>query len=247
MPQTRQLLATGAGLDVEHVTAPPHGPHWGPLYRAPSNRWVLPLGGGDVQRQNDSDLLLVDSLTAFHLAEGEAYRLRHDRPRRHLVLSGRRPGLPAGRAWLLSPGAVMRLRMACTSGRDATAAAAAVAGVLAQSPHFAPASLPDPVRRSRVVLARDAASPLTLARLSDEAGVSAFHLARLFRRHLGVGIHQYQLRLRIAAALANLEAGERSLAGLACDLGFTSQSHFGDVFRRETGLTPARARHLLAA
>ena len=43
-----------------------------------------------------------------------------------------------------------------------------------------------------------------------------------------------------------LEHGERDLAGLAHDLGFSSQSHFGELFRREIGWTPAAARACLA-
>jgi AraC-like DNA-binding protein len=61
-----------------------------------------------------------------------------------------------------------------------------------------------------------------------------------------MSLHGYRQRLRLAAALQRLEEGERDLAALAHDLGYSSQSHLGAVFRRELGVTPAQARLELA-
>ena len=86
----------------------------------------------------------------------------------------------------------------------------------------------------------------TLHDVADAACCSPFHLARRFRQHTGLSVHAWRQRLRLAAALQRLEEGERSLSALAFALGFSSQSHLGAVFQRELGVTPARAKLMLA-
>ncbi|HEY8359259.1 MAG TPA: helix-turn-helix transcriptional regulator, partial [Ramlibacter sp.] len=87
----------------------------------------------------------------------------------------------------------------------------------------------------------------SLQLVSEAACTSPFHLARVFRQHTGLGLHQYRLHLRVAAALVRLEDGESDLSGLAHDLGFSSHSHFGAAFREQIGVTPAQARRALAS
>jgi AraC-like DNA-binding protein len=86
----------------------------------------------------------------------------------------------------------------------------------------------------------------TLNDVADASCCSLFHLARCFRQHTGLSLHGYRQRLRLAVALQRLEEGERELAALAHELGYSSQSHLGSVFARETGVTPAQARRALA-
>lgn len=88
---------------------------------------------------------------------------------------------------------------------------------------------------------------LSLHELAEAASSSPFHLARSFRRRTGLSPHQYRLHLRLAAALAQLDAGERDLAGLAHALGFCRQSHLGALLLREVGVTPGEARRALHA
>ena len=100
-------------------------------------------------------------------------------------------------------------------------------------------------RAQRFMVARVAASdgvPWTLNDVADAACCSLFHLSRQFRRHLGISLHGYRQRLRLATALQRLEDGERNLAEIAYDLGYCSQSHLGSAFQRELGITPAQAR-----
>jgi AraC-like DNA-binding protein len=87
----------------------------------------------------------------------------------------------------------------------------------------------------------------TLDDVADAACCSLFHLARSFRKHTGLSLHAYRQRLRLALALQRLEEGERDLAALAHELGYSSQSHLGSAFVREIGVTPAQARRVLAA
>jgi len=83
---------------------------------------------------------------------------------------------------------------------------------------------------------------LRLADLADALGVTAPHLCRAFRRETGGTIHDYQERLRQAAALDALEDGASDLTGVALDLGYSSHAHFTANFTRSLGLPPSRMR-----
>ncbi|WP_111431238.1 AraC family transcriptional regulator [Rhodobacteraceae bacterium DSL-40] len=83
--------------------------------------------------------------------------------------------------------------------------------------------------------------PIRLADLAALAGLSEFHVQRMFRLCRGVSPHGWVTQRRIARAQALLR-GPEPLAGIAAACGFSSQSHFTRVFGRETGLTPAAYR-----
>ncbi len=90
------------------------------------------------------------------------------------------------------------------------------------------------------------AESLTLPQISTAIGVSCFHLARLFRSRYGESIHRYRNTLRMIAAVKRLEQGERDLAALALDLGFSDHSHFAAAFRRHFGVPPSNLRRRTA-
>lgn len=250
MPAERLSLAGDDALRVERVRAPAHGPQWGEVHRSPNRRWILP-GTGGVQMRSSGGQLLVDELTAFHLRPGEDYQLQHEVARVHLVLS-RAPGREAcgPTAWLVAPRELYRLRLAARALREGAALDAVardVDALLARSRGLSGDPMPAALTRARRALMAEADRPPTLDALGEAAACSPYHLSRLFARYLGLPPHQYRLQLRLASALTRLEDGERDLAGLAHDLGFASQSHFGAVFRRAVGVTPAQARRGLAA
>jgi AraC family transcriptional regulator len=95
---------------------------------------------------------------------------------------------------------------------------------------------------ARAFLASRLAEPLTLTEVAREVGASPFHFARIFQQHAGLPVHRYLTLLRLRAALERLADGVDDLTGLALELGFSSHSHFSDLFRREFGQTPSAAR-----
>jgi AraC-like DNA-binding protein len=101
------------------------------------------------------------------------------------------------------------------------------------------------VARAKAFLVANFDQPLTLADIARATRCSSFHLARLFRSELGTSLRRYQERLRLAAAIERLAAGEADLLRLALDLGFTSHSHFTATFRRALGVTPSDLRRRL--
>jgi AraC-like DNA-binding protein len=250
MPADRTVLARDAEHTLEQVSAPPYGAQWGEVHRSPNWRWILP-GSGGVQWRGAGEQLLVDELTAFHLRQGEDYQLQHEFGRSHLVLSTAQP-VPRGggaRGWLVDPRGLYQLKLASrrlSSQRELAQAAGTVDQALSTAVPLRGEPVAPALLRARRLLSAEPASVRSLDALGEAAFCSPFHLARLFRRHLGLSPQQYRLRLRLAQALNRLEAGERDLAGLAHDLGFSSQSHFGSLFRRDVGVTPAQARQALA-
>jgi AraC family transcriptional regulator len=83
-------------------------------------------------------------------------------------------------------------------------------------------------------------SDLGIGELAGVARLSPSGFTHLFRRATGVTPHQFVMRERIAEAQRLLRAGNASVAEVALALGFATQSHFGQVFRRLVGTTPKR-------
>jgi len=80
---------------------------------------------------------------------------------------------------------------------------------------------------------------ITLGDLSDAAGVSPFHLSRLFSAETGISLHSYLLHKRIECSKALLLAGY-SIAFVSSESGFSDQSHYTKLFKKITGTTPGR-------
>jgi AraC-like DNA-binding protein len=102
----------------------------------------------------------------------------------------------------------------------------------------------DIAEAAQVIIAAQAAERWTLHALGRRIGCSPFHLAHVFRDVVGVPIHQYQLRTRLSAALADVLDSERGLSAIAVDAGFTHHSHFSAAFRRTFGITPSALRRV---
>jgi AraC-like DNA-binding protein len=84
---------------------------------------------------------------------------------------------------------------------------------------------------------------MSLTQLSALVGISPFYLCRFFRAITGQTVYQYQLQIRLAAALEMLPGYTGNLAALAMDLGFSSHSHLTTLFKRAYGYSPGSPRH----
>jgi AraC family transcriptional regulator len=82
---------------------------------------------------------------------------------------------------------------------------------------------------------------LSIANLAQYVGVHRVHLARVFRKHLGIGPAQVIQSRRLALAAEQLDR-DISLAEIALNAGFCDQSHMTRAIRAATGTTPARLR-----
>lgn len=106
------------------------------------------------------------------------------------------------------------------------------------------ASCPRSVSLARDYLADNLNRNPSLSELSRVAGLSRFHLLRVFSSELGLTPHAYQVQLRLQKARDLMNAG-RSLAEAALASGFSDQSHFSRHFKRVYGLTPGQYRKSL--
>ena len=102
----------------------------------------------------------------------------------------------------------------------------------------------------------DAAVALLVERYRSTLGVeeigrhvhaSASYVARRFRQRTGFSLHEYQRQLRLRASLEHLPHAHGDLTALAVHLGFSSHSHFTNVFRRQFGLTPSKFAQTMSA
>ncbi|EPY4659699.1 helix-turn-helix domain-containing protein [Klebsiella variicola] len=84
--------------------------------------------------------------------------------------------------------------------------------------------------------------PLTLADLAQQAGLSEFHFARMFRQSLNMAPHQYVMQQRMARAQNLLCHSALPLTEIALVCGFSSASHFSHRVKAATGLTPSQLR-----
>ncbi len=98
---------------------------------------------------------------------------------------------------------------------------------------------PQAVRRARNYLNENLSEKVTLDELSKVAGLSRYHLLRVFRETVGLPPHNYHIQQRIDHAKRLLRSGT-PLAQVALDSGFSDQSHFTNVFRKYTGATPTQ-------
>jgi AraC-like DNA-binding protein len=101
----------------------------------------------------------------------------------------------------------------------------------------APGREPAAVARAREYLHAHFREPIALETLARVAGLSPFHLSRVFRELTGLPPHAYQVQLRVHHARRLIESG-RPLAESARVAGFADQSHLSRHFRRMLALPP---------
>ena len=82
------------------------------------------------------------------------------------------------------------------------------------------------------------------ADLAADAGVHPVYLAAAFQKAFGSSVGGYVRARRLEAARLALQDPARSINEIALTLGFSSQSHFTQVFRQATGLTPLAYRRV---
>ncbi len=115
-------------------------------------------------------------------------------------------------------------------------------GLASRRGNATPTAAPTWLTTARDRLIDEAAHPPAIGDLAREAGVHPCHFIRTFRRHVGVRPGQFLHQVRIARACGLLMNDSLTLADIAASTGFADQSHFGRIFRRVMGTTPARWR-----
>jgi transcriptional regulator GlxA family with amidase domain len=93
------------------------------------------------------------------------------------------------------------------------------------------------ISKALEILRERFAEPVSLDQLTEQVGLSKFHLIRIFRDAVGVAPHAFQLHLRVSRARQLLASGI-PVADVAAACGFADQAHFSRCFKGAVGLTP---------
>ena len=93
------------------------------------------------------------------------------------------------------------------------------------------------LRRVRDLLEAEYARTVTISELAREAGLSTFHLIRVFRASFGLPPYKYLEQVRIQQARRLIRDGF-PLTHVVHATGFSDQSHLTRYFKRIVGVTP---------
>ncbi|MFT8896038.1 MAG: AraC family transcriptional regulator [Acetobacter sp.] len=88
------------------------------------------------------------------------------------------------------------------------------------------------------------AEPFDLDFLADLCGMSRFHFSRSFHNTMGQTPSRWFVKQRVEQAKKLLCQSDKSIIEIALTIGYESPSHFAQVFRRETGVSPRDYRKL---
>jgi AraC family transcriptional regulator len=252
VPYRRLTLLRTPVLDWQEARLLAARPDWSDEYRVDGPRLLLPQAG-QLDCRLDGRRFSCDAASALWLTPRQGYRLRQPRAGQLSVVIAL-PGLraPAGRRELAPTDTLglVQLRRRWLARR--TDALEVEEQVLAWAGRLlgdegSGAVIHPAVERAREYLAQHFAEAGQLQDVARAAACSPYHLARNFKRATGVGLHAFRNRLRMAEALRRIDAGQADLSALAHELGFSSHSHFGAVFRKTFGMAPAQVRTNLVA
>ena len=86
---------------------------------------------------------------------------------------------------------------------------------------------------------------LSLAEIAAVVQMSPHYFASLFKQSTGLAPYQYVTQCRIEKAKQLLRQSDLAIVDICQQVGFQSQSHFTNVFRRYTTITPKTYRDSL--
>lgn len=85
--------------------------------------------------------------------------------------------------------------------------------------------------------------PIGVEDVAEEIHRSSSYLMRRFKAELGMSVGDYITKCKLEEACDLLVYGDRSLAEISAYLGYSSQSYFQNVFKKQFGLTPMQYRN----
>ena len=86
---------------------------------------------------------------------------------------------------------------------------------------------------------------ITLGEIAQHVNLSRTYFHSLFTRAVGMTPQRYILQKRLSAAKTHLLMSKKSISDIAYETGFSSQSYFNYVFKKETGVTPGDYKKMM--
>lgn len=98
------------------------------------------------------------------------------------------------------------------------------------------------VNRARVLIQSNLEKNWTIDEISNQLGISARYLSKLFKGNLGITVHEYIQQVRLEEAKYKLIYSNKSIACISIELGFADSSHFSRFFKATTQYSPSTFR-----
>jgi AraC family transcriptional regulator len=112
----------------------------------------------------------------------------------------------------------------------------------ARKTHLRGGLSPAALRRVQLFVEANLERTIHLNDLAERAGLSLYHFARAFKMSAGVTPRAFVEQRRIERAKRLINESDLSLAHIAVESGFVTQSRLTTAFKRRTGFTPAEYR-----
>jgi AraC family transcriptional regulator len=272
MSLIRTILYQSKLLTVRHVECRPVDQNCGEVEQTDADLVVMPLRGAFVKHIASGKKLLAEPSQALFFAAGRAYRVSHEVALHDDSLSLQFSAdvlqqvlastiaadnfyaietnslLPARAiaernllSWRLKHQLAEPMEVEETSLNLISSAFINAGGSKKRSEHKR-SRRSIQVEAARIALIQNPEQRWTLSDLSQKVDCSPYHLTRIFRKEIGIPLHQYQLRMRIAKSLDALLDTNDDLTNIALDTGFYSHSHFTSAFRQTIGISPTKFR-----
>ena len=94
------------------------------------------------------------------------------------------------------------------------------------------------IERTLEYINNNLSADLTLERLASAANFNAIYFHKLFKASTGKTLHEYVEEQRIKKSISLLISTNMTLAQIAYECGFSSQSYFSYAFKKKKGATP---------
>jgi len=98
------------------------------------------------------------------------------------------------------------------------------------------------IRQIRNYILAHISESITTEELAAELGLNRTYLCKLFREQVDMSIHSYVTAVKMDEAKRLLDITQKPLQEIADYLGFSSQSHIQNTFKKVTGITPVQYR-----
>ncbi|MFV0362348.1 MAG: helix-turn-helix transcriptional regulator [Suipraeoptans sp.] len=99
------------------------------------------------------------------------------------------------------------------------------------------------VEKCKYVIADNLRTNLSVSDLAKEVGISKSYLAKQFITQEGISVAAFYRKEKLLAASNMLKYSDFNISDIANYFGFSSQSKFGEIFKKEYDITPLNYRN----
>lgn len=101
-----------------------------------------------------------------------------------------------------------------------------------------------PIRMAKQIIESEYMNSITIEDISIRVGFSASHFSTMFKKETGVTFLEYLSSVRMKNAKEMLKEGNKNIATICEEVGYSDVKYFTKSFRKHTGLKPNEYRKL---